>query len=133
MYGDQHVEVVERYSGYERERGEPSLSPRRTRGRNQSPQPRWREEGIRRSSDQSRESYVHARTMRKPKLDFPTFSGGDPYEWLDKAEHYFHIFEVPREEKVFLASYYLDGRASRWWRWLRKLYDKEDKRLGWMV
>ena len=52
------------------------------------------------------------RVIRKLKMDFSTFSGGDPYEWLDKAEHYFHIFDVSREERVSLASYYLDGRAS---------------------
>ena len=43
------------------------------------------------------ESY-HDQRPRKPKIDFPRFDGGDPHEWLDKAQHYFHVYEVPRDE-----------------------------------
>ena len=37
----------------------------------------------------------------------------DPHEWLDKAEQFFYIYEVPGEERMILASYYQGGRASR--------------------
>ncbi|KAG7996275.1 hypothetical protein I3843_01G150700 [Carya illinoinensis] len=68
---------------------------------------------------------------RRPKVDFPKFNGGDPYEWLDKVDHYFHVYEVSREERVSTACFHLEGRASKWWRWLRDQYDKERRRLGW--
>ena len=32
------------------------------------------------------------RGPRRPKIDFPKFNGGDPHEWLDKADHYFHVY-----------------------------------------
>ena len=58
------------------------------------------------------ESHVRDRTIRKPKMDFPVFSGRDPYEWLNKVEYYFYIFDVPNDERVSLASYYLNGRGG---------------------
>ncbi len=69
--------------------------------------------------------------LRKPKIDFPKFGGGDPYEWLDKADQYFDVYDIPRADRVTLASFHLEGRASRWWRWIRALYEKEGRRLGW--
>ena len=64
-------------------------------------------------------------------MDFPHFNGGDPYEWLDKVEHYFHVYEVAREDKVATACFYLDGKANSWWRWIKAQYDKEERRIGW--
>ena len=66
-----------------------------------------------------RDGRVQDQTLRKPKIDYPCFSGGDPHEGLDKAKHYFHVYEVPREERVDVACFFLDGRASKWWRWLK--------------
>ncbi|XP_042984723.1 uncharacterized protein LOC122313630 [Carya illinoinensis] len=74
---------------------------------------------------------AYDRGPRRPKVDFSKFNGGDPYEWLDKLEHYFRVYEVPREERVSTACFHLEGRASKWWRWLRDQYDKERKCLGW--
>ena len=76
----------------------------------------WR--GARDGHDRREERYQYQR-LKKPKIDFPRFSGGDPHEWLDKAKHYFHMYEVPREERVDVACFFLDGRASKWWRWLK--------------
>ncbi|XP_038979199.1 uncharacterized protein LOC120109538 [Phoenix dactylifera] len=92
-------------------------------------------EGRRRNEDYD-EDYARGprhqdRGLRKPKIDFPKFGGGDPYEWMDKAEQYFDVYEVPRRDRVTLASFHLEGRASRWWRWIRDLYEKDGKRLGW--
>ena len=67
----------------------------------------------------------------RPKAKFPRFNGGDPHEWLDKAEHYFSIYDVPRNERIQIACFYLDDKASKWWRWLKALYEREHKRLGW--
>ncbi|XP_042948527.1 uncharacterized protein LOC122281239 [Carya illinoinensis] len=81
------------------------------------------------------ENWAYDRGPRRPKVEakggFPKFNGGDPYEWLDKVDHYFRVYEVPREERFSTACFYLEGKASKWWRWFRDQYDKERKRLGW--
>ena len=51
--------------------------------------------------------------MKKPKINFPHFSGGDLHEWLDKAQHYFYVYEVPRHERVDVACFFLDGKVSK--------------------
>ncbi|KAL5838392.1 hypothetical protein ACOSQ3_015561 [Xanthoceras sorbifolium] len=71
------------------------------------------------------------RGLRKPKVDFPRFNGGDPYDWLDKANRYFRICEVTRADKVDIASMYLEGEASSWWRWISAQYDRDQRRMGW--
>ncbi|KAL5768213.1 hypothetical protein ACOSQ2_014996 [Xanthoceras sorbifolium] len=68
---------------------------------------------------------------RKLKVDFPHFSGGDPYEWLDKANRYFQVYEVNRIDRVALASIYLDDKANNWWRWIKDHYEQDRQRLGW--
>ena len=94
--------------------------PRRGQGRH------WPRDG-----DDERGGRYQDQRLRKPKIDFPRFSGGDPHEWLDKAKHYFHVYEVPREERVEVACFFLDGRASKWWRWLKFRFEQEGRRLGW--
>ncbi|KAK9922681.1 hypothetical protein M0R45_031134 [Rubus argutus] len=38
-------------------------------------------------------------TMKQMRLDFPIFSGGDPVEWLNKAEQYFALYQIPEDRK----------------------------------
>ncbi|XP_042992178.1 uncharacterized protein LOC122318678 [Carya illinoinensis] len=57
---------------------------------------------------------TYDRRPKRPKVDFPKFNGGDPYEWLDKVDHYFRVYDVPRRERVSTACFYLEGRASKW-------------------
>ncbi|KAL5842623.1 hypothetical protein ACOSQ3_013226 [Xanthoceras sorbifolium] len=71
--------------------------------------------------------------LRKPKMDFSRFSGGNPYDWLDKVCRYFRICEVARADKVDLASMNLEGKASSWWRWISIQYDQDHRRMGWMA
>ncbi|KAD6795515.1 hypothetical protein E3N88_06411 [Mikania micrantha] len=52
------------------------------------------------------------------KIDFPAFSGGDPRGWLLKAEKYFRHYQIPDEEKVEIASMYLEGDALDLYSWL---------------
>ncbi|KAG7990670.1 hypothetical protein I3843_02G036300 [Carya illinoinensis] len=52
-------------------------------------------------------------------------------KWLDKVDHYFRVYDVPRRERVSTACFYLEGKASKWWRWIRDQYEKDEKRLGW--
>ncbi|XP_042992260.1 uncharacterized protein LOC122318738 [Carya illinoinensis] len=68
---------------------------------------------------------------RRPKVDFPKYSGGDLDEWLDKVHYYFLTFDIPCHERVSIACLYLEGRAGKWWRWITDQYDKDHMRLGW--
>ncbi|KAD4585120.1 hypothetical protein E3N88_22721 [Mikania micrantha] len=52
------------------------------------------------------------------KIDFPVFTGGDPRGWLLKAEKYFRYYQIPDEEKVEIASMYLEGDALDLYSWL---------------
>ncbi|XP_042954591.1 uncharacterized protein LOC122291003 [Carya illinoinensis] len=81
--------------------------------------------------DERRGNRTYDRGPKRPKVDFPKFNGGDPYEWLDKVDHYFRVYDVPRRERVSTACFYLEGKASKWWRWIRDQYEKDEKRLGW--
>jgi len=62
---------------------------------------------------------------------FPHFSREDPYKWLNEVEHYFAIHRVPRNERIYMVSLYLHGKAYKWWQQLNILYEKDHKRLGW--
>ena len=46
-------------------------------------------------------------------------------------ELYFACYDIPREEQVTTTCYYLDDNTSKWWRWVKVIYDKEGKHLGW--
>lgn len=70
---------------------------------------------------------------KRPKIYIPKFGGGDPYKWKNKVDNYFHSYEVPRQERVLMACFYLEGKASKWWRWIHDQYEKERRRLGWMA
>lgn len=54
-------------------------------------------------------------TMRQMKLDFQIFEGGDPVEWLNKADQYFELYQVPEEKKLAIASMHLSGKAADIW------------------
>ncbi|KAL5752650.1 hypothetical protein ACOSQ2_023157 [Xanthoceras sorbifolium] len=54
------------------------------------------------------------------KLSFPKFNEKDPMGWVYKAEHYFEFKEIGMDQQVQLASFYLEGIALQWHRWLTK-------------
>nr|XP_011468582.1 PREDICTED: uncharacterized protein LOC101308702 [Fragaria vesca subsp. vesca] len=54
-------------------------------------------------------------TMKQMKLDFMQFAGGDPVEWLNKAEQYFEFYQIPEERKLSLAAMHLVEKASDRW------------------
>ncbi|PRQ35257.1 putative succinate dehydrogenase (quinone) [Rosa chinensis] len=54
-------------------------------------------------------------TMKQMKLDFPTFSGGDPIEWLNKAEQFFDFYQIPEDRKLAIAAMHLADKASDRW------------------
>jgi hypothetical protein len=58
-------------------------------------------------------------SIDRPKLDFPSFSGDEPVNWLRLCEKYFALAGVPTETWVPLATLHCHGMAQTWWRSLR--------------
>ncbi|KAL5857728.1 hypothetical protein ACOSQ3_005186 [Xanthoceras sorbifolium] len=54
------------------------------------------------------------------KLFFPKFGGDDPTGWIYEAEQYFEFKGIDSNHQVYLASFYLEGIALQWHRWLTK-------------
>ncbi|XP_059289209.1 uncharacterized protein LOC132042701 [Lycium ferocissimum] len=46
------------------------------------------------------------------------FQGENPEGWIFQAEHYFDFYKIEDDQKLTVASFYLDGEASKWYRWL---------------
>ena len=61
-----------------------------------------------------------APTLRhKPaSLELGLLGGENPEAWLFQAEHYFDFYGIAAAHRLTLASFYLDGEALDWYRWL---------------
>lgn len=68
---------------------------------------------------------------RMAKLDFPTYSGDNPTEWLNRVEQLFNFQHTEEEHKVSFASFYLEDEANQWWPWLKKAYREEGRTVTW--
>lgn len=53
-----------------------------------------------------------------PKLDMRKFDGKDPTNWLCQMEYFFDIHHVPIQQKVDMASLYLEPNQFIWYCWL---------------
>jgi len=53
------------------------------------------------------------------KLRFPKYDGSeDPITWIHKGEQFFRAHGTPADQKVWTASFYLQGAANQWYyRW----------------
>ena len=56
------------------------------------------------------------RPPRFQKMDFPKFDGkADPLAFINRCESFFHQQRIAEEEKVWMASYNLEGGAQLWY------------------
>ncbi|KAL8482339.1 hypothetical protein ACS0TY_028493 [Phlomoides rotata] len=60
----------------------------------------------------------------RPKLTCPTFCGDDQISWLSRAQQYFDLIEISKEDKLKYAAYYMEGETNVWWQWLSRVYRK---------
>jgi hypothetical protein len=50
------------------------------------------------------------------KLRFPKYDGSkDMLPWLHRCEQFFRVVRTPENEKVWLASFYMEGAAHEWY------------------
>lgn len=68
--------------------------------------------------DISRSSSSLDRNHHHLKLSFPKFGGEDPTGWIYKVDQYFYFKDIAPDQEVQLASFYLEGIALQWHRWL---------------
>ena len=66
--------------------------------------------------DSSLDNHVSKKFI--PKLDMRKFDGKDPTNWLCQMEQFFDIHHVPSQQKVSMASLYLEPDQFIWYRWL---------------
>lgn len=52
------------------------------------------------------------------KLDVPRFDGTDTHGWIFKISQFFTYHQTPDEERITIASFYLDGPALAWYQWM---------------
>ncbi|KAJ8765745.1 hypothetical protein K2173_014867 [Erythroxylum novogranatense] len=48
-------------------------------------------------------------------------------------KEFFDYQKTDPSEKVYLASYHLQGEANQWWRWLQRTYQEEGKDVSWDI
>jgi len=68
------------------------------------------------------EGHADARGVpRFQKLSIPTFDGMvDPLAWMNKCEHFFRAQRTPEVDKVWLASFHMNGVAQHWYYMLER-------------
>ncbi|KAH0706202.1 hypothetical protein KY285_010700 [Solanum tuberosum] len=64
-----------------------------------------------------------AMTSFEPKITVKNtklwqFRGKNPEAWIVQAEHYFDFYKIEEDQKLNVASLYLDGEALKWYQWL---------------
>ncbi|CAJ2644149.1 unnamed protein product [Trifolium pratense] len=52
------------------------------------------------------------------KLDIPRFDGTDPMGWIFKINQFFYYHLTPDEQRLRIASFYMDGDALSWFQWM---------------
>jgi hypothetical protein len=57
-------------------------------------------------------------TTPRLKLDVPRFDGTNPHGWIFKISQFFEYHRTPEEERITVASFYLDGAALAWYQWM---------------
>jgi len=57
-------------------------------------------------------------TTHKIKLDVPRFDGIDPLDWIFKITRFFEYHKTSENERLIVASFYMDGRALAWFQWM---------------
>lgn len=52
------------------------------------------------------------------KMDIPRFDGTDALGWIFKIDHFFNFHNTQEEQRISIASFYLDGPALNWYQWM---------------
>ena len=58
------------------------------------------------------------RNYHIPNIDMRKFDGKDALTWIFEMEHFFDLHQVPTQQKVTIASLYLEPPQFVWYQWL---------------
>lgn len=68
-----------------------------------------------RSSPETNSSQSTLSQPPRLKLDVPRFNGTNAHGWIFKISRFFSYHQTPEEERITVASFYLDGAALAWY------------------
>jgi hypothetical protein len=54
------------------------------------------------------------------KLDIPRFDGSDPLGWIFKINQFFDYHLTPDDQRLRIASFYMEGEALTWFQWMHQ-------------
>lgn len=54
------------------------------------------------------------------ELDVPRFDGSDAHGWIFKISQFFTYHQTLEEDRITIASFYLDGPALAWYQWMHR-------------
>ncbi|XP_014511566.1 uncharacterized protein LOC106770264 [Vigna radiata var. radiata] len=54
------------------------------------------------------------------KLDVPRFDGCDATGWIFKINQFFEYHSTPEEDRLKVASFYMEGTALSWFQWMHQ-------------
>lgn len=54
------------------------------------------------------------------KLEIPRFDGSNPIGWIFKATQFFEYQNLPDQEKITIARFYMEGPALSWFQWMHR-------------
>lgn len=52
------------------------------------------------------------------KLKVPRFDGTKPLGWIFKINQFFEYHGTPENERLTIASFYMEGKALAWFQWM---------------
>ena len=53
-------------------------------------------------------------------LEVPRFDGSNAPAWIFKINQFFDYHRTPDDERIQVASFYLDGAALSWFQWMHQ-------------
>ncbi|XP_058725452.1 uncharacterized protein LOC131596726 [Vicia villosa] len=63
-------------------------------------------------------SEMHSFPTTTMKLDIPRFNGTDPLGWIFKINQFFDYHMTPEDQRLRIASFYMEGEALGWFQWM---------------
>lgn len=52
------------------------------------------------------------------KLEITRFNGSDPLNWIFKITQFFDFHRTPEDQRLRIASFYMEGEALTWFQWM---------------
>ncbi|XP_058788145.1 uncharacterized protein LOC131662390 [Vicia villosa] len=64
--------------------------------------------------------------IRNPKIELGIFDGTDVLEWLFQSEQFFGFYNIPIENRLPMAAFYMKGEALSWYKWMFQSHQLTD-------